>query len=171
MATIADQRKGATAGPPKPIRNGSGDAKGSPEAAEPGGRGRRKLLVIVLLAVVLIAAAGGGAYFMFLKKPGPPAPPVGGAMVQMDPQTLSLADGHFLKIQIAIQLTQGKATAATFQTVQAAQILIDTFSNRPVAELTTNPARKSLTAQLLSALKKAYPGEVFDVYLTQFVIQ
>ena len=100
-----------------------------------------------------------------------PPPPEPGAMVQMDAQTLTLTEGHFLKVQIAIQLVAGKATPETFVTVQAAQLLIDTFSNLSVDELTTNAARKDLTAQLLIGLKKAYPGEVYDVFLTQFVIQ
>lgn len=171
MPTFTDQRKGATTGPNKVIKNGAGDAKGGSGGENAPAKGRKKLAIIAILAVVLLAAAGAGAYLVFLKKPGPPAPPKGGAMVQMDPQTLSLAEGHFLKIQIAIQLVEGKATPETFETVQAAQILIDTFSNRPVKELTTNAARKSLTADVLAALKKAYPGEVFDVFLTQFVIQ
>jgi flagellar FliL protein len=171
MATITDQRKGASAGPTRTPPKG-GDAKdGKDEGTAEKAKGGKKVILIAIVALVLLAAAGGGAYFFFLKKPGPPPPPVGGAMVQMDPMTLSLSEGHFLKVQIAIQLVEGKATAETFQTVQASQILIDTFSNRGVAELTTNKARKALTAQVLAALKKAYPKEVFDVFLTQFVIQ
>lgn len=183
MATMTDQAKtagrgagGAGAGAAGAGAGAAGDGKGKgagdgkDAAAEPK-KGGKKLVIIALAAVLLLAAGGGGAYFFFLKKPGPPPPPEAGEMVQMDPMTLSLAEGHFLKVQIAIELVKGKATAAKFETVQASQILIDTFSNRKVDELTTNEARKSLTADVLAALKTAYPGEVFDVYLTQFVIQ
>jgi flagellar protein FliL len=138
--------------------------------ADAGKKGLSKLVLIAIIVVALLAVGGAG-YFLFLKKPGTPPPPVPGAMVQMDAQTLTLTEGHFLKVQIAIQLVEGKATPETFVTVQAAQLLIDTFSNLSVDELTTNAARKDLTAQLLIGLKKAYPGEVYDVFLTQFVIQ
>jgi len=49
--------------------------------------------------------------------------------------------------------------------------VIDEFSNRTVASLSTNKARQALTAQLLDNIKGAYPGEVFDIFVTQFVTQ
>jgi flagellar FliL protein len=85
--------------------------------------------------------------------------------------TLNLTGGHYLKIAIAVQLVKGKATAADFPTSHAAELVIDQFSNRPVDSLSTNKARKKLTAELLENLQKAYPGEVYDVFLTQFVTQ
>jgi flagellar FliL protein len=164
MATITDSKRGA----------GKGDttAKGSKDGKESGEqkKGMSKLVLIVA-GVVIAAAIGGGVYFLFLKKPGPPPPPQPGAMVQMDAQTLTLKNGHFLKVQIAIQLVDGQADATTFETVKAAQLTIDTFSNLAVDELTSNAARKGLTATLLKGLQQAYPKEVYDVYLTQFVIQ
>jgi flagellar FliL protein len=145
-------------------------AKDAGTKDDDGKKGLSKLMLIAIVVVVVLALGGAG-YLLFLKKPGTPPPPQPGAMVQMDAQTLTLTEGHFLKVQIAIQLVEGKATPETFVTVQAAQLLIDTFSNLSVDELTTNAARKDLTAQLLTGLKKAYPGEVYDVFLTQFVIQ
>jgi len=141
----------------------------TPDAAEKKG-GARKVILIALIAI--LAAAGGvaGTYFLFLKEPGPPPPPEPGVMVQMEAMTVTLAEGHFLKIQTAIQLVEG-TPAETFETIKASQLIIDTFSNLDMDELTTNAARKDLTAQLLTGLKQAYPEEVYDVYLTQFVIQ
>jgi flagellar FliL protein len=85
--------------------------------------------------------------------------------------TLNLTGGHYLKIAIAVQLVKGKAPAADFPTSHAAELVIDQFSNRPAESLSTNKARKKLTAELLTNLQKAYPEEVFDVFLTQFVTQ
>ncbi|MEO7125133.1 MAG: flagellar basal body-associated FliL family protein [Nakamurella sp.] len=166
MATITDSKRSGPKG------GNAKDAKESKDSTDgtDGKKGMSKVVLIVIVAVVM-AAVGGVGYFMFLKKPGPPPAPKAGVMVKMDAQTLTLADGHFLKIEVAIQLVEGDAGAATFETVQAAQILIDTFSNLPVSALTTNAARKSLTAQLLKGLQKAYPKEVYAVFLTQFVIQ
>jgi flagellar FliL protein len=140
------------------------------DGADGAKKGFNKLVLIAIVAVVMLALGGVG-YFVFLKGPSTPPPPKPGAMVQMDAQTLTLTEGHFLKVQIAIQLVDGAAAPETFVTVQAAQLIIDTFSNLSVDELTTNAARKDLTATLLKGLKKDYPGEVYDVFLTQFVIQ
>lgn len=139
--------------------------------AAPGKKSGMKLIIIVLVAVLVSLGGAFGAYVMFLKEPGEPPAPVGGAMVQMDAMTVTLAQGHFLKIQIAIQLVEGAGTPEDFETIQASQLIIDTFSNREMDELTTNAARKDLIAQLLTSLQKAYPEEVFDIYLTQYVIQ
>ena len=40
-----------------------------------------------------------------------------------------------------------------------------------MASLSTNAERIALTDQLEDAMKKAYPNEIFNVYLTQFVTQ
>ena len=114
-------------------------------------------------------AKAGGAY-NFLA-PHPVGPPAGGDVVALDATTLNLAGGHYLKIAISVQLVQGKASATDFTTSKAAEATIDEFSDRTVASLSSNPARKRLTADLLTKLKAAYPGEVFDVFLTQFVTQ
>lgn len=127
---------------------------------------KSKKFVIILLAVLLV---GGGAYkFMAPKKVGPP---VGGDVVSMDPTTLNLADGHYLKIAISIQLVKGKAATASFFTSHAAELVIDEFSDRSVASLASNAARQKLSDDLLAQIKQAYPGEVYDVFVTQFVTQ
>jgi len=68
-------------------------------------------------------------------------------------------------------LVKGKATSDAFSTSHAAELVIDEFSNRTVASLSTNNARKALTQDLLNKIKDAYPEEVFDVFVTQFVTQ
>lgn len=122
-----------------------------------------------LIAVVLVLVAGGVGYKMLAPKPKP-GPPVGGDIVTMDPTTLNLADGHYLKVGVAIQLVSGKATKDKFEPSHAAELVIDEFTGRPMASL-TNPTRQKLAKQLDANIKKAYPGEVFTLYLTQFVIQ
>lgn len=159
-------RGGAGAG-----KGGAGSKKGA--SAEDGAKGKKKSLFkskkfVIVLALVL--ALGGGAY-MFLKPAGKPAPPTGGDVVAMDATTLNLAGGHYLKIAVAIQLVKGKATGDSFNTSHAAELVIDEFSNRTVTALGSNAARKKLTGELLTAIQKAYPGEVFQVFLTQFVTQ
>lgn len=163
--TLGAQRPGAGRGPAGP---------GSKAGAEPDEKAKASKKSLFkskkfLIAVAAVLAIGGGAY-TFLK-PTTVAPPSGGEVVAMDATTLNLAGGHYLKIAVAIQLVKGKATSEAFSTSHAAELVIDEFSNRSVASLSTNKARKALTEDLLTKIKQAYPEEVFDVFVTQFVTQ
>jgi flagellar FliL protein len=146
-------------------------AAGKDKAAKAGkaakGKSKKKLIIIVVL---LLAVAGAG-YKFFLAKPTPPGPPVGGEIVQLDPETVNLNGGHYLKVAVAVQVVQGKSTAADFQGSNAEQLIIDEFSNRTVPSLSSNAARKKLSAELEKKIKSAYDGEVFTIFLTQFVMQ
>ncbi len=175
MTTMTDQKKrfgsaGRGSGGTGGARGSDPDGAGGPAADTPGTRSGKRTLVVIIVAVLLLAGAGGG-YFFFLRGPSQPEPPTGGAMVQMDPMTLSLAKGHYLKVQVAVQLVEGKANADTFGTIKISQMIIDTFSNRTVGELTQDGNRKKLMSALLTDVQKEYPDEVFDLYLTQFVLQ
>jgi flagellar FliL protein len=168
--TAAQSRFGASAG----RAPGAADDKAA-KAEEDGkkkGAGNKKALfkskkfIVVLVAVL---AAGFGAYKTLM--PTKVGPPTGGDVVAMDATTLNLAGGHYLKVAISIQLVAGKATAADFPTSHAAQITIDQFSNRTVGSLSSNRARQRLLDSLLLKLKAAYPGEVYDAFVTEFVTQ
>jgi flagellar FliL protein len=133
--------------------------------ATPKKKSRKKLVI----AVIAVLAIGGGAYkFAMPKKVGPPT---GGDIVTLDPNTVNLASGHYLKITIAIQLVKGKASVGDFKPSEAAELVIDEFSDRSAASLLNNTTRKQLTAELESKIKAAYPGEVYDVFTPQFVTQ
>jgi flagellar FliL protein len=148
-----------------------GKGKGGDETGDDAKGGRGKIVILAGLIAVLVLGGAAGAYLTFFSGPSTPAPPTGGDIVQMDPTTLSLADHHYLKVQVAIQLVDGKATAETFDTVKAQALVVDTFSDRDPDAVASNKARKRLGHRLLTALKKAYPKEVFDLYITQYVIQ
>ncbi len=137
-----------------------------PAAAAP--KKSKKKLIIILVMVLLVA---GGAYKFVLAPKPKPGPPVGGDIVALDANTLNLTDGHYLKIAVDLQLVKGKAAAATFLPSNAKELVIDQFSDRTVASLSTNAERLALTDQLTAAMKKAYPNEIFQVYITQFVTQ
>lgn len=148
-----------------------GSAKDDDEtgAKGKGGKGslfKSKKFILVLVGVLVI---GGGAYKFLM--PQKAAPPTGGDVVPITAMTVNLAGGHYLKIALGVQLVKGKASATAFDTSHASELVIDEFSNRSMTLLDTNATRKKLTDDLLTQLKKAYPGEVFDVFLTQFVTQ
>lgn len=168
MTTTSDRenRFGSRPGGAAAAPSGGARAGGTADA-EPAPR-RSRTRLIALLAV-LVLGLGAGGYLML--RPTAAKPPTGGDVVVMDPMTLSLAQGHYLKVQVAIQLVAGAASAGTFETSHAAELVIDTFSNRTVDSLADNAARKRLAGTLLADIQHAYPKEVFDLYLTQFVLQ
>jgi flagellar FliL protein len=128
-------------------------------------KSKKKLVIIV--AVLLL---GGGGYYKFgMKKAGPPPPPKPGAVVTMEPITLNLAGGHFLKLGLALQAT-AKAKEAPDGS-KALDLAITELSNKSVAELSTNKARDEIKTKLRETVVEAYEGEVMDIYFTQFVMQ
>jgi flagellar FliL protein len=151
----------------KPTKDGDG---GGAATAKPKIYKSKKFI----LALVGLLVVGYGAYTFLAPTPKPGAP-AGGEYVPVstDPLTLNLAGGHYLKVAISLQLVAGKAKAADFAltTAKAASLAITEFSDRTVESLSSDTARKKLTDDLLKQLQKAYPDEVFAVFLTQFVTQ
>jgi len=138
------------------------------EGAEAPKKSRKKLLIIVV-AVVLLLGGGAGGYFVYAGGDHKEPEPEPGAVVALDAITINLADGHFLKIRIALQATID--AHAEPDGSKALDILIGEFSNRSVAELSSNGAREDAKKKLKEKVSKAYKGEVMDVYFTAFVRQ
>ena len=154
--------------------SGKAGGNGGDDEAGAAGKGKGKKLSpkMLIIAIVAVLGLGYGGYTMFLAPPPKPAPPAGGDIVALDPTTLNLADGHYLKIGLGIQLLKGgKATSPTFQVSQAQELTINEFSDRTVSSLSTNAARVKLQKDLLAKIKKAYPDEVYALFVTQFVTQ
>ncbi len=107
----------------------------------------RKMLIVIALAVVLLGG-GAGAYFAFFaggseKEAVAPEP---GLVVALEPITVNLADGHFLKVSIALQATIDAHEEPDGS--KALDLLITQFSNRSVAELSTKEAREEMKKDL-----------------------
>ena len=132
---------------------------------------KSKKMLIIIVAVVVLLGGGAGAYFMFFKSSGEEeaAAPEPGVVVALEPITINLADGHFLKVSIALQVTADAAHEPDGS--QALDLLITQFSNRSVAELSTHEAREEMKKELVEKVKHAYHEEVYDVYFTEFVMQ
>ena len=94
------------------------------------GRQEKKLIIIL---VVLLLVAGGAGYWFFLKPPAEPPEPVPGEVVALDPIQVNLADGHYLRIGIALQLTTEAHEADGSKALDA---VIDLFSGVDMDELT-----------------------------------
>ncbi|MDC7121602.1 flagellar basal body-associated FliL family protein [Cellulomonas fimi] len=130
----------------------------------------RKLLIVGAVVVVLAAAAA--AWFLFFQGDGAPPEepaPEAGEVVQVEPISLNLADGHYLRLGIALQLT--KDAEESPDPARALDLAIELFSGRSVAEISDPASRAALKDQLAHELVEAYEGEVMDVYLTNYVTQ
>ncbi len=144
------------------------EAPTTEDAAAPKGKGKKKILVLALVVVLALAAV----YMLVLKPHGgkaAPPKPVPGAVVKLDPITLNLAGGHFLKLGLSLQ-----ATADAGEDVSGAQALdaaIDLFSNKTIKELATTDGREKAKADLVKRVSELYEGKVYELYFTDFVMQ
>jgi flagellar protein FliL len=146
-----------TAAPPAPV-----------EAAQAKSGGRKKIIIIALVAVIAVAAA-----YMLVLKPkdksaGPPKP-TAGAVVKLEPITINLAAGHFLKLGLSLQ-----ASADAGEDVSGAKALdaaIDLFSGRTVESLAGRDGREKAKAALVKEVADRYENKVYDIYFTDFVMQ
>ena len=162
----------ATTTPAPPAAKDDKTDKKGQEAKQKKPRNTKKLIAV---AVVVGLVAFGG-YTKFVKKPGPAGPPEPGVVLALDPITLNLAEGHFLKLTLALQFTAAAAAGghgggAEPDGSQALDIAIDQLSNKRIAELNSSAARNKAKEKLLHAIEEAYHHKVMDVYFKEFVMQ
>jgi flagellar FliL protein len=159
------------------------DVADAPEAGK-AKKSRKKLLIIVVALLVLLG--GGGAFAAkTLLAPSTPAPDpttVAGEVITLDPVTLNLADGRYLKVTLALQLSEAAApasgsvdaAAATGPAVDGAKALdaaIGVLGQRTYEQLLAPGGRAAAQKALSEQVKKRYEGEVLGVYFTQFLMQ
>jgi len=162
-----------------------GDDKKDDEAK---GGGKKKLIIIA--APVLLIVIGAAVYFLLLKPaatpaagtpgaspaavaaaaaPSPSSSFVEGAVVKLDPISINLAGGHFLKLGLSLQ--ESKAAGEDVSGAKALDAAIELFSNRTLDELSSLQIRNKYKAKLVDHLIELYEQKVYDVYFTEFVMQ
>jgi flagellar FliL protein len=154
---------------------GAGAAGAAAGAGEDGAKKSKKLLVIVL---PLVLALVGGAVWFFLLRGGDSEPaakekPKPGAVVALDSININLADGHYLKLKLALQASADVAEAPDGSKAQG--IAGDQLTGMNMAVLQTAKGRERAQGKLTAAIVKAYTEEdtetVIDVYYPEFVSQ
>ncbi len=131
---------------------------------------KRKPVKLIAFVLVLAVAAGAGWFLVLKPKETGPKAPVPGEVVKLDSLQINLADGHYLRAGIALQLTTD-AHAEEFDGSKALDAEIETFSGLSMSQVMAKGAREELKQHLMIALKEAYEGHVMDVYYTEFVTQ
>ena len=104
-----------------------------------------------------------------------------GPVVVLDPITLNLADGHLLKVGLALELSaeaggsgHGGGAADDDPTKGYAKALdaaIDVLGDQSMASLAAAGGRDAAKEALERALHDLYHGEVIGVYFHEFVMQ
>jgi flagellar FliL protein len=142
------------------------DAEAPEGEAKPGGK--KKLLVIIAVAVL---ALGAGAYFFLFAGSGDEEP-VAGAVLPLDSIAVNLAGGGYLKIGIALQLTEEAGEEAPDGS-KALDLVISTFSQAQPTDVTAarDALKESLRHQIIEAYTLDGAEIVMDVYLTEYVTQ
>lgn len=137
------------------------------ETAAPKEGGRGKVKILAMLVVVIVMAL---AYFFVLAPGEEPKSeePVKGEVVSLEPIQLNLAEGHFLKIGVALQLSED---AHEIDGAQALDSIIRIYSGNRIEDVLTVEDRDKLREVLEADLDEAYHGEVIGVYYTDFVAQ
>lgn len=140
------------------------------------------------LAVLVVALLGAGYLFGPGKSASSSADAAAatttttaepGPVVVLEPITLNVPNGHYLKVGMALQMSfdygvESAATASEDPKVDHAAALdaaIDVFGGSSYESLVTPDGRDAAKAKLLEALAKPYGGDLEGVYFTEFVLQ
>ena len=138
-------------------------------------------------ALVLAAGLAAGGYFMGGGGGGAAAPAdateiveeepepevLPGETVEVESMSLNLAGGHYLKIGVAVQLVEG-VSAEEFHLHEVPKIrdlIIATAGGRDMEELSTAAGCEALKAELLHGAQELHEDEVYDLFLTELVMQ
>ena len=153
-----------------------------------GGVMNKLLLVVVLLlgaaAGYVVKGSTGGAADATTSGPTTTAPPEPGAMVSIAPLSVNLADDHYLKIGVAVQLVDGALDGVEAHGSDSPadawldengpvirDLLISELGGSHVAEFANAGGRESLRRQLLDKANEHLEGTVYALYFTEFVMQ
>ncbi|WP_328291712.1 flagellar basal body-associated FliL family protein [Kineococcus sp. NBC_00420] len=163
--------------------------KGDGEA-KPGGK--KKMIIIAAGAAVLLAGGVGGGVFFLTKgdsasaataTPTPTLTP--GDVTALDPISVNLADGHYLKIGVGLQgvlaASSGHEGSSTgLDGSKAYDLIINEYSNLSMSDLENADQRNHFKDELQGKIIEAYKTHddkgvategVMGIYLTSFVMQ
>jgi flagellar FliL protein len=180
---------------PEEGKKGKKGKKADKEGKE--GKGKSNLVPAVVLAVGLVLGGkmmgGGGGAAAAPTEPVPAAEhaaedpehvdcavfdiknePQEGGVYNLEPLSINLADGHYLKVGVALQLSVAEDLKHFTEEglgAKAADIVIKVFGGRSMEELSSAAAVEEVKEQLAQEIRPLYHCEVLDVLLTNFVMQ
>ena len=149
-----------------------GKPGGAPSTDGEGTSKRSKKKLVIIAAPVLLILIGAAVWFFLLRGGGEekaePAP-LPGVVVRMDPISINLAGGHYLKVGIALQATIDAHEEP--EGSHAQDLAVTLLSGRTVEELADGAAREAIKAELKAEVTESYEHSVMDVWFYEFVTQ
>lgn len=139
--------------------------------------GKSNLVPAIVLALGMVGAAylmgPGSGESAEAAGPTTTEAPVLGEIATIEPININLADGHFLRVGVGLQLIEGieKAEFEKGETAKANDLIIEELGGAQMSELATAEGREKMKATLKKELKETYEGEVTDIFFTDFVMQ
>lgn len=124
----------------------------------------KKTMILALVGVLVLAGAG---WFFFLKPSGPTEPKPG-EVVALEAIQINLAEGHYLRLGLALQMSADAHEADGSKALDAA---IEIFSGLPVGQVNRTASREKLKHHLTEVIAERYEGGVLEVFFTEFVTQ
>ena len=147
-------------------------------------RSRKQLLIMAAVLLVLLVVGGfvGKGLLAGPSAPVPDPTKVEGSVVTLDSITLNLADGRYLKLTLALQLSEAGSPVAgpageaatpepALDGAKALDAAIGVLGQRTYAELIAPGGRASAQKALSAQVRKRYPDDVLGVYFTEFLMQ
>ncbi|ABS06005.1 flagellar basal body-associated protein FliL (plasmid) [Kineococcus radiotolerans SRS30216 = ATCC BAA-149] len=165
-------------------------AKSTSDDTTPGTKKKKMIIVGALGAVLLLGGGVGGTYM--LVKPAEAAATetvkeelVPGDVTALDPVSINLADGHYLKIGLALQgvLVEGGGEghgSGGPDGSKALDLAIAEFGGLSMADLSNAKQRQHYKDELQEKIITAYKEKdeegvehetIMGIYLTEFVMQ
>ena len=94
-------------------------------------------------------------------------------VVDLPSMSINLAEGHYLRISISLGLCDDILVSEEepFVTAPAKGIVVETLSGQSMDTLATEAGRDAVKEKLSEEILAAYPAEVFEIYLVEFVMQ
>lgn len=149
-------------------------------------KGRSNLVPAVVLAVGIAAggwfmggSGGSGAEASTETTAEPEI--VEGPLLTVEPMTVNLAGGQYLRLGVSFQMTdayedavEGEHGGEQFAHHDASRVqdlLISTLGGRAAADLGDAAGRAEVKEELLHAVDEVFDGAVMEIYFTEFVIQ
>lgn len=165
--------------------------EGAEAPAEVAGKKKGNLVPAIIIAVGLVLGGkmmggGGSAATVATAVETTTTTAAPGPVVKIDPITLNMADGRFLRVGLGFQLSaesaeggagHGAAPAepdtsdAAGQYAKALDIAIEVLGGARYQELVDPAGREAAKQELVEKLKEAYHEAIEDVYFTEFVLQ
>ncbi|NAZ86449.1 flagellar basal body-associated FliL family protein [Kineococcus indalonis] len=168
--------------------------KAKADGEETAAGGKKKLIIVAALGAVLLAGGTGGGVFLLTKGDTAAAAETAheeehltpGDVTTLDPISLNLADGHYLKLGLALQAVAveggGHGGSSGPDGSKALDLAIQQFSGLSMTDLSNPEQRQHYKDELEHKIVEAYTEEpaeegeaahktVMGIYLTQFVMQ